>query len=212
MLRLILAFVAAGVLSPSAWASTRYTVSDKGLFAPTGRSVEFSDRFGWVSYEAKFKFGIDVNARSLSPDSTLDLTVRRTDGTSWSYRCKARDPREMRANINSIYGRGTLVVVECRVRADKFASAVGLDGDMVGSPTLVFSAWLRDGKVETGSQKGFYFLNSAQIGSSVMAQYATENDDPSELAVIFSTEQDIPAGEGMSASRYYYQPTARFVP
>ncbi|MBI4424612.1 MAG: hypothetical protein HY554_12845 [Elusimicrobia bacterium] len=197
--------------SASAGAGERYTLKDEGVFAPTGRHVEFADRYGWRSYEAKFDFGFEADGRTLAPDSSLSVTIHRKEGGSWSYRCRARERREMWANVNHIYGKGLLVVAECRVRPDKFAGSVGLDADMVGDPTLVFSAMVRNGGVESGVQKGFYFLTAGQIRSGMMGQYATENEDPTDLAVLFAT-QSLAKGKTFQPHHYYYQPVARFIP
>ncbi|MBI5200322.1 MAG: hypothetical protein HY925_01945 [Elusimicrobia bacterium] len=199
--------------STGAFADERYVVKDEGMFAPTGRHVEFPDRFGWRGYEAKLDFKFDSESRRMSPDSVLNITVHKSEGGNWSYRCRARDSKEMFANVNFIYGRGILVVVQCRVNPDKFADAVNLDSDMVGEPTLVFSAWIREGKAEVGTQKGFYFQDGGQMRSSVMAQYASQNDDPTDLAVQFATTETLAGGaKPWQAGVYRYQPMPRFVP
>lgn len=205
--------LAALLLSASfASADERHVVEDSGLFAPTGRHVEFADRFGWRGYEAKLDFRFDAESRRMSPSSSLDITVHKRDGSQWSYRCKARNSNDMFANINMLYGKGMLVVIQCRVRADKFADAVGLEEEAVGDPTLVFSAWVRDGKAMPGQQKGFYFLPAGQMRASVMAQYASENDDPNDLAVLFSTAEAVEGHRPWQAAAYRYQPMPRFVP
>lgn len=195
----------------NAFADERYVVKDAGMFAPTGRHVEFADRFGWRGYEAKFDFRFDAESRRMAPDSTLTLTIHRKEGGDWTHRCRAKDTGEMFANINYLYGKGILVVVQCRVKADKFSDSVDLDEEMVGEPTLVFSTWVRDGKAEAGAQKGFYFLAGGQIRSSVMAQYATENDDPTDLSVLFASAESV-AAKPWSPQHYRYQPMPRFVP
>lgn len=200
------------LLASAASADERYAVKDEGLFAPTGRHVEFPDRFGWRGYEAKLEFKFDAEARRMSPDSELRLRIHRREGGDWTHRCRARDSKEMFANINHIYGRGILVVVQCRVPAGDFAESVGLDSESVGEPTLVFSAWIRDGKAVPGSQKGFYFLEGGQIRSSVMAQYATPNDDPTDLAVLFASAETADGMKPWQAAMHRYQPLPRFVP
>lgn len=196
----------------AASADDRYVVKDEGVFAPTGRHVEFPDRFGWRGYEAKLDFKFDPESRRMSPDSTLSVTVHRSKGGSWSHRCRAKDSREMFANVNHIYGRGILVVVQCRVAPEKFSDSVGLEDDVVGDPTLVFSAWIRDGKAVVGAQKGFYFLDAGQMRSSVMAQYANQHDDPTDLAVLFATAEVTVGVKPWQAGVYRYLPMPRFVP
>lgn len=203
---------AALILAASgAYADERHVVEDAGVFAPTGRHVEFADRFGWRGWEAKLDFRFDPESRRMSEDSTLTVKIARREGRDWSYKCRARNSEEMFANINFLYGKGILVVVQCRVNADKFSDSVGLDSEMVGDPTLVFSAWVRDGQAVAGSQKGFYFLTGGQIRSSVMAAYATDNDDPTDLAVQFASAETV-AAKPWSPQHYRYQPMPRFVP
>ena len=196
----------------SAGAGERYRVDDRGVFASTGRHVEFADRYGWASYEARFDFGFGEDGRRMTPDSTLELTVRKRDGSSWSHRCRARDPRELRANVNPLYGKGLLVLAQCRLDPARLAEEVGLDEDEVGEPVLVFGAMIRSGAARAGLQKGIYFLAGGQTRSSVMAQYASEHDDPSQLAVLF-VSVDAPEGKPLPQQLHpRYQAAPRFVP
>lgn len=184
----VLAALAVAVLAAShAAAKERFAVRDHGGFGSTGRLVEMASRFGWESYDADFKFGIDADRHSLSSDSKLKLTITRHDGSTWSTKCKAKDDRQMWANINMLYGKGTSVLVECRVSPREFGDLVGLDAGLVGQPTLVFQAMVRDGRAEAGIQKGFYFLSAAQIEAGELSSFATTEGDPSALGVIFNS-------------------------
>lgn len=183
----IVAGISALFMASGASAADRYSVSDEGGFGATGRHIEFSSRYGWESYAIDYDFGLEMAERRIDRKSSLRLTIRRNDGSSWSYRCRAKDTREMWANINLLYGKGVSVMTECRIDPAKFAKAVGLDADLVGEPTLVFHVMIKEGKAVSGIQKGFYFLAGGQIEASPLSQYATKYDDPSELAVLFAS-------------------------
>lgn len=187
MKRMILA-VAAVLLCSGVARAERYRVKDQGGFGTTGRFIEFSDRYGWASYELDFSFGLDE--RRLTDGSNLLLTIRKKDGSRWSYRCMVdddADKREMWANVNMLYGKGVSVLTECRLAPRKFAKAVGLDYDLVGEPTLVFHVMIKDGQARPGLQKGLYFLTGGQIEASALNQYSSQNGDPSELGVLFAS-------------------------
>lgn len=175
------------LLSGTSFAAERYQVEDEGSFGSTGRFVEFASRYGWDSYEAKFNFGLDMDARKLTRNSTLKIKIRRRDGKTWSYKCRARDDVMMWANIIRLYGKGVSILVECRIKPKKFAKIVDLDWTVVGGPTLVFQVMVEDGKARPGLQKGFYFLKSGDIHNGSMLEYAASSNDPSQLAVLFTS-------------------------
>src|SRR4051812_9626965 len=75
---------------PAFGAADRYSLHDAGDFAPSGQRVEFSDRYGWVSYKADFEFGMVEAGHALTRDSKLALSVKRRNGKTWSYTCKAK--------------------------------------------------------------------------------------------------------------------------
>ena len=173
-------------------ASETYTVTDKGGFGGTGRFIEFADRYGWESYEVKYRLELDASSRKLGEDSLLTLSIKKKDGKTWKYRCRVESDAEtgrlgLWANINNLYGRGTSVLTECRVDAHKFAKFVGLDADMVGSPTLVFHATVNGGEAKPGIQKGIYFLSSGEVEGGPLSQYLNRSGDPSDLAVVFAS-------------------------
>lgn len=187
-------------------AGESFRVKDEGAFAQTGRHVEFADRYGWRSYEIDYRFGLDRATRRITDDSNLTLTIRKTDGSKWSYRCRPQEEsRVMWANVNLLIGRGISVLTECRIAPRKFAKAVGLDDDLVGDPTLVFHVMIEDGKPRPGLQKGFYFLAAGQIEASPFNQYATQEDDPSNLGVLFASAVSYP-------HHPYVQPVLRLIP
>jgi len=192
------AAVLLGVLClASAARAERYSVSDRGGFGTTGRVVELPDRFGWLSYEVKYDFSIDADARRLGDDSKLEITIHKNDGGRWRYRCRASsEDRRMWANINDLYGRGTQVLTECRVDPRHFSRAVGLRAEEVGAPTFVFGVRIVDGKAEPGIQKGFYFLGGSETEGSSMSQYVSSEPDPSDLGVLFNTNALPSSGRG----------------
>lgn len=184
MKRVLMALVLS-VLATGASAADHYRVKDRGGFGSTGRLVELSSRFGWSSYETDFDFGLDMGRRNITRDSTLKLTIERHDGTKWSTKCKAKKDRQMWANVNMLFGKGVTVLVECRIDPGDFADLVDLDEGLVGEPTLVFQALVKNGAAEAGVQKGLYFLSAAQIEAGELAPFATREGDPSALGVIF---------------------------
>lgn len=184
-----LVLLAALLLAPAVCRAESYSLHDEGDFAPSGQRVEFADRFGWQSYKADFKFGLDSTGRALTKSSKLKVVINRREGGKWSYTCKAKGDDAMTANINFMYGQGISVVAECRVAERDFAKAVNLDPADVGLPNLVFQVMIQNGKVRPGAQRGFYFLPGGQIESSVLAAYASADSDPSNLAVVFRSAQ-----------------------
>lgn len=183
-------FVAAAllaVLASGASAADRYEVKDRGGFGSTGRLVEMASRFGWDSYEADFEFGLENAQRTISRDSTLKLTIHRRDGSRWSTKCKAKHSDRMWANVNRLYMKGVSVLAECRIPPGEFSRLVKLDEGLVGEPTLVFQAMVKDGEAEAGIQKGLYFLNAAEIEAGELSSFSTREGDPSALSVVFNS-------------------------
>ncbi|MFH1723860.1 MAG: hypothetical protein ABII00_04470 [Elusimicrobiota bacterium] len=187
MKRSTLAFVAILALAASASAAEKYSVRDTGGFASTGRHVEFVKRYGWRSYEVEYDFGIDLSSKRLTRDSKLRVKITKTDGDTWSYRCRAKEARRMWANINMLYGKGISVMTECRVEPKKFAKAVGLDADLVGEPTIVFHVMIKDGEARAALHKGFYFVAGGEIEAGAMNQYVSRENDPSNMGVLFAS-------------------------
>ncbi|MFA5138379.1 MAG: hypothetical protein WC728_04025 [Elusimicrobiota bacterium] len=187
MRRAFLALAAFFLLAGSASAAERYVVEDTGGFGSTGRFVEFASRYGWNGYHVKFKFGLDMGERALTPDSDLRLTITRRDGSTFEYRCKASRERDrMWANINMLYSKGISVMTECGIDPGKLAKAVGMDEDMMGQPTLVFHVMIKDGQAAAGVQKGLYFTESGE-GYGAMQQYMSRDRDPANLGVLFAS-------------------------
>ncbi|MFC1680140.1 hypothetical protein ACFL2T_08035, partial [Elusimicrobiota bacterium] len=137
MMRALIAVAAVLSLAAPASAADKYTVTDKGGFGSTGRLVEFASRYGWHSYEVDFDFGVDLSERRLTRKSKLTVKIQRNDGSTWKYRCRAKDQRWMWANINRLYDKGISVLTECRIDPDDFAEAVDLESDLVGDLFLV---------------------------------------------------------------------------
>ncbi|MBI3549294.1 MAG: hypothetical protein HY078_09665 [Elusimicrobia bacterium] len=183
---------------------TRYVAEDSGAFASTGRFVEMADRYGWKSYEISFAFELDRNAGAIAGAATLDVTIRKLDGGSWSYRCK-QSRGELRGRVYQMYGRGTSVLAECAIPPKAFAGAVGVDWDMVGKPTLVFQALVKGAAVEPGNQKGFYVLPGNHVEGHEMNQYVTPTADPTNLSVLFASERGLRGLVGPTAA-------PRFIP
>ncbi|TBR22408.1 hypothetical protein EPO15_08215 [bacterium] len=183
----IIAALLLSVLASGASAAERYEVKDRGGFGSTGRLVEMASRFGWDSYSADFEFGLEPGQRTITKDSVLKLTIHRRDGSDWSTKCKAKHSDRMWANVNRLYNKGVSVLAECRVAPGEFAKLVKLDEGLVGDPTLVFQAMVKDGEAEAGIQKGFYFLNAAEIEAGELASFSTREGDPSALSVVFNS-------------------------
>lgn len=187
MKRLIAAVALAVLASGSASAEDRYEVKDRGGFGSTGRLVEMASRFGWDSYEVNFDFGLDQGQRSIAKNSVLKLTINRRDGSRWSTKCKAKNADRMWVNVNRLYNKGVSVLAECRIPPGEFARLVKLDEGLVGDPTLVFQAMVKEGAAESGIQKGLYFLNAAEIEAGELASFSTREGDPSALSVVFNS-------------------------
>lgn len=184
-------------------AARDYHAEDRGAFASTGRFVEMSDRYGWQSYEIVFDFSLDGDAELFGTGATLELTIKKLDGGSWSYRCK-QSRGELTGRAAKLYGRGISVTAECKVPPKRFAGAVGVDWDMVGQPTLVFQALVKEGKAVPGFQKGFYVLAGNNIEGSEMAQYVTPSADPTNLSVLFAS--------GPTSNERAFNDAPRFIP
>ena len=180
-----LPIIAVLLLLPALCRAEKYSLRDEGDFAPVGQRVEFADRYGWRGYHVDFDFGLDETGRVLSKDSRLVVKITKRDGKEWSYTCKAKGTMPMTANVNFMFGQGISVVAECRIPEKEFAKAVDLDPQDVGLPNLVFQANIQDGKVTPGAQRGIYFMAGGQIESSDLNAYASTDNDPSNLAVVF---------------------------
>lgn len=187
MKRLIAAVALAVLASGAASAGDRYEVKDRGGFGSTGRLVEMASRFGWDSYQVDFDFALDQGQRSISKNSVLKLTINRRDGSRWSTKCKAKNADRMWVNVNRLYNKGVSVLAECRIPAGEFARLVKLDEGLVGDPTLVFQAMVKEGSAEAGIQKGLYFLNAAEIEAGELSSFSTREGDPSALSVVFNS-------------------------
>lgn len=183
----LVAVLALAVLASGASAEDRYKVADRGGFGATGRLVEMATRFAWDSYEAVFDFGVEPGGRTVTRDSTLKLTIARRDGSTWSTKCKAKHEDRMWANVNRLYNKGVSVLAECRIPPKEFGKLVGLDAGLVGEPTLVFQAMVKDGRAEAGIQKGLYFLSANEIEQGELASFAVREGDPSALGVVFNS-------------------------
>ncbi|MDD5656455.1 MAG: hypothetical protein PHF00_04275 [Elusimicrobia bacterium] len=179
------------LLFPAAAAAEKFSLHDEGEFQPLGQRVEFYDRFGWRGYAVDFDFGLDEESRALSRNSRLVLRIRKRDGGTWTYACKASGRQALSANVNFLYGKGISIVADCRIDEKAFAKAVGLHPEDVGVPNLVFHAMIRDGKVYAGAQRGIYFAPSAEAEASELSPYASGSDDPTSLAVVFQSLQPI---------------------
>lgn len=190
------------MLAAPAAQAAQYNIEDSGDFAPAGHRVEFADRFGWESYSVRFDFGLD-EGRTLSKKSSLSIKVNKRGGGSWTYQCAGKGESRLAANINYIHAKGISVVAECRIATAEFAEAVGLHPDDVGVPNLVFHAVIQDGEVRSGPQKGLYFLPSGVVESSVLNPYATPEDDPSNLAVLFRSQKPVDKGIGFMPLRVF---------
>jgi len=174
-----------------AWAQ-KYSLRDAGEFQPMGHGVEFYDRFGWMSYQVDFDFGLDSAGSTLTKGSRLTLRIVKRDGSTWDYDCKAGGRRPLNANINFVYGRGISVVVDCRIEEKYFAQAVELHPDDVGAPSLVFQAMIKDGQVTPGAQRGITLLPATQVAASELSPYLSTDDDPTGLAVVFQSVAALP--------------------
>lgn len=173
------------MLSSAAASAAPYALEDAGDFFPTGRRVEFADKYGWKAYHVKFEFGLESNGRSLTRDSRLTLKIAKRDGDVWEYTCKAKGRNGLTANVNEVNGKGISVVVECRVGEDDFAEVLDLDPEEVGIPNLVFHAVIQDGAIRLGAQRGLYITPKGDFAASELAAFASAEDDASSPSVIF---------------------------
>lgn len=171
--------------SSSAAAAASFMVEDEGGFFPTGRPVEFHDRYGWRSYRARFEFGLDSSGRALTKDSKLSLQVFKKDGEVWEYSCRAKGRDALTANVNVIPDKAVSVVVECRIPEREFAKAVDLDPLDVGIPNLVFHAIVQDGIARLGAQRGLYITPTPDSETGDLGVYASAEHSPSNPLVIF---------------------------
>ncbi|MCR4296619.1 MAG: hypothetical protein NUW21_13895 [Elusimicrobia bacterium] len=172
------------LLSAPAFAGERVRVSDAGGFDPSGRTIEFPDRFGWTGYEAEFDFSLDVDGR-LSRASRLRIVILRRGGKRWKYTCRA-SKEDLSARVVPVGGR-TSVIAECRVKPKAFAKAVDLHPEDVGAPLFVFEAVLEGGRARAGGQRGLRFRPDAPVASLALSPFATV-PDAAGLAVVFRAE------------------------
>jgi len=167
-----------------AFAGERLIVRDTGGFDPSGRTVEFPDRFGWRGYEAEFSFSFDDDG-SLASASRLNIAINRRGGEKWKYSCKATSD-DLTVRIVPLGGRIS-VVAECRVKPKAFAKAVDLDAEDVGAPLFVFEAVIENGKARPGGQRGLRFRPDALPASIDLGAYAA-SPDAGGLAVLFRAD------------------------
>lgn len=180
----IKALCAVLLLTSPAFAGERMTVRDAGGFDPSGRTIEFPDRFGWTGYEAEFDFSLDEDG-ALSDASRLSIVIVRRGGKKWKYSCRA-SKEDLTARVVPLGGR-TSVIAECRVKPKAFAKAVDLDAEDVGAPMFVFEAVLEGGRARAGGQRGLRFRPDAPVASLDLSPYAA-SPDAAGLAVIFRAE------------------------
>lgn len=162
----------------------RVTVRDAGGFDPSGRTIEFPDRFGWRGYEAEFSFSF-ADDGTLARSSRLDLVIARRGGRKWSYSCRASGG-DLTARVVPVLGR-TSVIAECRVSPKAFAKAVDLDAEDVGAPVFVFEAVLESGKARPGGQRGLRFRPDAPVASIDLGPFAA-SPDAAGFAVVFRAD------------------------
>lgn len=172
------------LLSTSAFAGERMTVRDAGGFDPSGRTVEFPDRFGWRGYEAQFDFSFDDDG-SLSDSSRLNVVIKRRGGGKWKYTCRT-SADDLAARVVPLGGRIS-VVAECRVKPKYFAKAVDLDPEDVGAPSFVFEAVIEGGQARPGGQRGLRFRPDAPVASVDLSPFAV-SPDAGGLALLFRAE------------------------
>lgn len=172
------------LLSSFAFAGERMTVRDAGGFDPSGRTVEFPDRFGWRGYEAEFSFSFDEDGR-LSDASRLNVVIARRGGGKWKYSCRASS-EDLTARVVPLGGRIS-VVAECRVKPKAFAKAVDLDPEDVGAPLFVFEAVVENGKARAGGQRGLRFRPDSPVASVDLSPFAV-SPDAGGLALLFRAD------------------------
>lgn len=172
------------LLSAPAFAGERVQVRDTGGFDPSGRTIEFPDRFGWTAYEAAFDFSLGDDGR-LSRDARLDIVIVRRGGKRWKYSCRT-SKEDLSARVVPL-GARTSVIAECRVKPKEFAKAVDLHPEDVGAPLFVFEAVLEAGRARAGGQRGLRFRPDAPVASMDLSPYAA-SPDAAGLAVLFRPE------------------------
>lgn len=172
------------LLAAPAFAGERVSVRDAGGFDPSGRTIEFPDRFGWTGYEAEFDFSIDEDG-GLARGSRLSIVILRRGGARWKYACRA-SKEDLTARVVPL-GNRVSVIAECRVKARSFARAVDLDAEDVGAPVFVFEAVLEGGRARAGGQRGLRFRPDAPVASLDLGPYAS-SPDAAGLAVVFRAD------------------------
>jgi hypothetical protein len=172
------------LLSSPVFAGERVTVRDTGGFDPSGRTIEFPDRFGWSAYEAEFDFSLDESG-ALSSSSRLSVVIVRRGGKKWKYSCRASKD-DLSARVVPL-GTRTSVIAECRVKPKAFAKAVDLDAEDVGAPMFVFEAVLEGGRSRAGGQRVLRFRPDAPVASLDLSPYAA-SPDAAGLAVVFRAD------------------------
>ncbi len=171
-------------LSSAAFANERMIVRDAGGFDPSGRTVEFPDRFGWRGYEAELSFSLDEDG-ALSGASRLNIVIARRGGGKWKYSCRASSD-DLTARVVPLLGRVS-VIAECRVRPKAFAQAVDLDAEDVGAPLFVFEAVIENGRARAGGQRGLRFRPGFPVASIDLGPFAA-SPDAAGLAVVFRAD------------------------
>lgn len=172
------------LLAAPAFAGDRITVRDAGGFDPSGRTVEFPDRFGWRGYEAEFSFSF-ADDGTLSGASRLNIVIARRGGGRWKYSCRASSD-DLTTRVVPLGGRVS-VIAECRVRPKAFAKAVDLDAEDVGAPLFVFEAVIENGRARAGGQRGLRFRPDAPVASLDLGAFAS-SPDAAGLAVLFRAD------------------------
>lgn len=180
----IRALIFVALLSSPAVAGERMTVRDAGGFDPSGRTVEFPDRFGWRGYEAEFSFSFGEDGR-VSRASRLDIAILRRGGGKWKYTCRASSD-DLTARVVPLGGRVS-VIAECRVKPRAFAKAVDLDAEDVGAPVFVFEAVIENGQTRAGGQRGLRFRPDSPVASLDLSPFAA-SPDAAGLAVLFRAD------------------------
>ncbi|MDD5628531.1 MAG: hypothetical protein PHU21_05675 [Elusimicrobia bacterium] len=160
-----------------------FELRDTGEFMPLGQHVEFYDRFGWRSYQADFEF--DLEGLGLARSSRLSVRIVKKDGSRWDYSCKAS--RGLSASVSKLFDGRLSVVAECRIEPKRFAKAVDLHPEDIGTPALVFQAFVEDGKAVPGAQRGIILPRAAQSSATELTPYLASSDDANSLAVVFQS-------------------------
>ncbi len=180
----ILSLLFVAFLSAPAFAGERMTVRDAGGFDPSGRTVEFPDRFGWRGYEAEFSFSFGEDGK-VSGASRLNIVILRRGGGKWKYSCRASSD-DLASRVVPLGGRIS-VIAECRVKPKAFAKAVDLDAEDVGAPVFVFEAVIENGQARAGGQRGLRFRPDSPVASLDLSPFAA-SPDAAGLAVLFRAD------------------------